>query len=288
MAVDLVSDEHSLSNPQSPQAQEEIQCHRRTRSLPPRLMLELRRPSQVWISVYFDNCITRTYRFHSGLGGDIVVHESMLETRLNSWIPCQLLRLWINEEKDLVRELVALGDMVPSPWQQRLLQLLERHFRRIGDYTQALESVESSTTLFRASNQKDKSTLQYCPVNLHVQRFWAQNASLRKEATWDCLTVGAFTAIPHGFKGGGLLKLLKNFNNTASDTVDQVRVAREAVQAASKTVQHMQGAVKLMLALSENDSATALKIVESLIKKARSLTAVLDPALVGNAFAGLH
>lgn len=61
----------------------------------------------------------------------------MMESRLNYFIPAQLLRLWISQEKDLVRELVALGEMVPNcPWQQRLLQLLERHFRRIGDYTQ--------------------------------------------------------------------------------------------------------------------------------------------------------
>lgn len=60
----------------------------------------------------------------------------MLESRLNNFIPAQLLKLWINQEKDLVRELVALGEMVSSPWQQRLLQLFERHFRRIGDYTQ--------------------------------------------------------------------------------------------------------------------------------------------------------
>ena len=41
--------------------------------------------------------------------------------------------------QDLVRQLVALGGLTAksgSPWQQRLLQLLERHFRRIGDYTQ--------------------------------------------------------------------------------------------------------------------------------------------------------
>ena len=284
-ATDLVNDVRGSSNPQSPTSQEDIMvmCHRRTQSLPPRLMMELRRPPQGWISVFFTNAVFRTYRFHSGLGGDIVVHESMLESRLNNLIPSQLLRMWINEEKDLVRELVALGDMVPSPWQQRLLQLLERHFRRIGDYTQALESVESSSTLFRPSPQKDKSTLQYCPVNLHLQRFWAQNSSLRKEGTFDCCTVGAFTAIPHGFKGGGLLKLLKNFNNSALEMVDNVRVAREAVQTTAKTVQHIQGLVKLLLALSPvpNHTPTVLKVVESLIKKTRSLMTILDPIIIG-------
>jgi len=63
----------------------------------------------------------------------------MLESRLNHIVPMQLLKLWISHEKDLVRELVALGDLAPSsPFQQRLLQLLERHFRRIGDYTQVI------------------------------------------------------------------------------------------------------------------------------------------------------
>lgn len=64
------------------------------------------------------------------------MHECMMESRLNNLIPALLLKSWISQEKDLVRELVALGEMIPSSWQQRLLQLLERHFRRIGDYTQ--------------------------------------------------------------------------------------------------------------------------------------------------------
>ena len=130
----------SNSNPQSPTVEEDNQvlCHRRTQSLPPRLLMELGRPPQGWIPIYFSNAITRTYRFHTGLGGDIVVHETMLETPLNNIVPSQLLQLWIAQEKDLVRELVALGEMVPSPWQQRMLQLLERHFRRIGDYTQVI------------------------------------------------------------------------------------------------------------------------------------------------------
>lgn len=62
------------SNPQSPTAQEEnvvFHQHRRTVSLPPRLLMELRRPSQCWIATYFTRPVTKTYRFHSGLGGDI-------------------------------------------------------------------------------------------------------------------------------------------------------------------------------------------------------------------------
>ena len=149
------------SNPHSPTAtgheesQQQQYGHRRTQLLPCRLMLEVRRPSQGWVDTYFANAVDRTYRFHSGLDGDIVVHETMLECRLNTGVPSQLLRLWIDEEKDLVRELVALGD-----------------------YTQAQKSVDAAPQLYRPSRDKGTSTLQYCPVNLHLQRLWVQNESL--------------------------------------------------------------------------------------------------------------
>ncbi len=112
--------------------------------------------------------------------------------------------------------------------------------------------------------------------------FWTQNNSLRKDGTFDCLTVGAFTAIPHGFKGGGLLKLLKNFHASAMQ-VDNVRPAREAVQTASQIFRHIQGAVKLLLTAGaiQRDFSTVLKIVESLIKRARALISLLDSAFIG-------
>lgn len=71
--VDLSEGIRISSNPQSPSDPEEnlVIHHRRTQSLPPKLLTDLRRPSQGWISIYFVRPITRTYRFHSGLGGDI-------------------------------------------------------------------------------------------------------------------------------------------------------------------------------------------------------------------------
>lgn len=71
----------------------------------------------------------------------------MVESKLNNIIPAQLLKLWINQEKDLIRELVALSQIIKSPWQQRLLQLLERHFRRIGDYSQVKGTLISDLSL---------------------------------------------------------------------------------------------------------------------------------------------
>lgn len=109
-----------------------------------------------------------------------------------------------------------------------------------------------------------------------------QNSSLRKEGTYDWVTVGAFTAIPHGFKGGGLLKLLRNFNASGSD-IDQVVPAREAVQMSCQTLRHIQGATKLLLGAGglRHDFKAIFKIVEALIKRVRSMMLSLDLPLVG-------
>ena len=114
-----------------------------------------------------------------------------------------------------------------------------------------------------------------------LYRMWAQNNSLRKEGTFDCVTVGAFTAISHGFKGGGLLKLIRNFHTSALH-VDYVLPAREAVQTACQTLRHIQGAIKLLLGAGgiQRDFTAVFKIVESLIKRARALKALLDSDFV--------
>jgi hypothetical protein len=81
--IDLGDALRNSSNPQSPQEENLVlHQHRRTQSLPPKLLTELRRPSQGWISVYFTQSISRSYRFHSGLGGDIGV----LQQRTFIWV----------------------------------------------------------------------------------------------------------------------------------------------------------------------------------------------------------
>lgn len=65
--------------------------------------------------------------------------------------------------------------------------------------------------------------------------------------------------------------------------VDYVFPAREAVQTACQTLRHIQGAVKLLLGAGniQHDFSAVLKIVESLIKRVRSLTMLLDSSFVG-------
>lgn len=65
--------------------------------------------------------------------------------------------------------------------------------------------------------------------------------------------------------------------------IDYVSPVREAVQTACQTLRHIQGAVKLLLGAGgiQNDFSAVLKIVESLIKRVRSLTSLLDTPFVG-------
>ena len=48
-------------------------------------------PSPQSLTAVFTNCVLRTFRFHSGLGGDIAVQELMAESRLTFALPQQLL-----------------------------------------------------------------------------------------------------------------------------------------------------------------------------------------------------
>lgn len=65
--------------------------HRRSQSLPPKLGVKLFVPAQYQLSLLFANPSIYTYRFQSGLGGDISVHELMLESQLCFLVPQQLL-----------------------------------------------------------------------------------------------------------------------------------------------------------------------------------------------------
>lgn len=67
-------------------------CHKRSHSLPPRLGVKLKLPVHgTIIKCNFANIWQESYRFHSGLGGDIAVHEIMAESKLCFSLPIQLL-----------------------------------------------------------------------------------------------------------------------------------------------------------------------------------------------------
>jgi len=59
---------------------------------------------------------------------------------------------------------------------------------------------------FKPSSRKNDRSLEFAPTNLHLQRIWVQNDTLKKSGFYDTITVGAFTAHSHKSKTGGLIK----------------------------------------------------------------------------------
>ena len=57
---------------------------------------------------------------------------------------------------------------------------------------------------FRLSTQKGEKKYEFVPTNLHLQRLWVVNDSLRKSGFYDTFTHGAFTSFGH--KSPGLIK----------------------------------------------------------------------------------
>lgn len=269
-----------------------IYCHRRSQSLPPRLGTKLKLPHQGQLSMLFANAAVQTYRFHSGLGGDISVHEVMAESRLCFLFPQQLLSVWIQEEKELLQEVAGMGELI-EPWHSRQVQLLDRHLHLLHLYSQAKENLDAHKgSMFKPSSRKNDRTLEFAPVNLHLQRMWVQNDTLKKCDFYDVITVGAFTAHSHKSKNGGLIKLLQQLKespskvNNGTPGVNKIMMASDVIQAIKQLRREVVDAMRALMKLAkEKQTDGMLPICEDMIAKTRILLSLWDPGLVEEALA---
>ncbi|XP_046680485.1 type II inositol 3,4-bisphosphate 4-phosphatase isoform X2 [Homalodisca vitripennis] len=268
-----------------------IHCHRRSQSLPPRLNSKLKLPHQGQLRLLFANPTVQTYRFHSGLGGDISVHEVMAESRLCFTFPQQLLGVWIQEEKELLQEVAGMGELV-EPWHSKQVQLLDRHLHLLHLYSQASENLAAHKGgFFKPSSRKNDRSLEFAPVNLHLQRMWVQNDTLKKCDFYDVVTVGAFTAHSHKNKNGGLIKLLQQLkespikaNNNSTPGLDKITMAFDAIQAIKQLRREVVEAMRSLMRLAkEKQTLGMLPICEDMISKTRILLTLWDPGLVEEA-----
>uniref|UniRef100_A0A1B6ECE3 phosphatidylinositol-3,4-bisphosphate 4-phosphatase n=1 Tax=Clastoptera arizonana TaxID=38151 RepID=A0A1B6ECE3_9HEMI len=267
-----------------------VHCHRRTKSLPPRLGTKLKIPHQGQLRSLFANADIHTYRFHSGLGGDISVHEVMTESKLCFSFPQQLLSMWIQEEKELLQEVAGMGELV-EPWHSKQVQLLDRHLQLLHLYSQAKENLSMHKgNFFKPSSRKNDRTLEFVPINLHLQRMWVQNDTLKKCDFYDVITVGSFTAHSHKSKNGGLIKLLQQIKespikaNNSSPDVDKITLAYEAIQAIKQLRQDVVDGMRTLMRLAkEKQTVGMIPICEDMISKTRTLLSLWDPGLVEEA-----
>lgn len=266
----------------------------RSYSLPTSLSSRANSPLYAYLRILYHNLSSQTYRFHTGLGAEVRVHEIMAEPRLAFLIPQFLLNLWIKEEQKLVDVLLNLGQLRPE-WHDNHATAVDRHLQLINRYRESLEAIlKKKNCYLKKSSQKADILLDFVPVNLHLQRLWAQNVTTRKTGVHDMITVGAFTAYAHDYKHGGLLRLLSQLkttfpicNNGLPTGVlgpDPLSRAVEAIIRVEQLQSDMEVDLQQMLHFCSQRSASDMQtVVNSLSSKAKQLTLVCSAGLVEEA-----
>ncbi|XP_066249829.1 inositol polyphosphate-4-phosphatase type I A isoform X1 [Euwallacea similis] len=293
----LEAEDKSTSNEHTPArlpgvnpTRHQIWCHRRSQSLPPRLGVKMRLPSQADLKLLFSSPHLQTYRFHSGLGGDISMHEYMAESKLCFSFPYQMLDVWIHQEKELLQEVAGMGEL-HEPWHSRQVELLDRHLHLLRLYSQARENLMAHKgPYFKKSSRKTDRSLEFVPINLHLQRMWVHNDTLNKSGVYDLTTVGAFTAHSHRSKNGGLIRLVQQLKespikaNSNYQIATKISMANDAIQAIKQLRKEVVEAMKTLMRLAKDKQTEGmLPICEDMINKTRILLSLWDPGLVEEA-----
>lgn len=213
----------------------------------------------------------------------------MMESRLCFIIPQQLLSIWIMREKELLQEISGMGEL-GGEWRNVQMDLLDKHLKLLKEYSQAKQNLQhcSTTKMFKQSSCKNDESLEFAPVNLHIQRMWAYNDTLKRDGFLDIMTVGAFTRHSGKAKTGGLIKLLQLMRDSPSK-FDQnsvkVRTANDAVQSIKQLRREIVEIMSQLLCLAKSKNPKGmLPLCNEMITKTKSLLNIWEPSLVEEAF----
>ncbi|XP_017853022.1 inositol polyphosphate-4-phosphatase type I A isoform X1 [Drosophila busckii] len=263
--------------------------HRRSQSLPLQLGVRLFVPQQCGLERVCANPCLHSYRLHSTMGADISVLETMLESRVCCAVPQQLLSIWIQREKELLQEISGMGEL-SGEWRWRQMNLLEEHLRLLKDYSQAKQNIQQlmrDGAYYKRSAIKNDESLEFLPVNLHVQRMWAQNDTLQRRGMLDIITVGAFTRHDaKGRKSGGLIKLLQESKSWKLEQSNacKVQAANDAVQATKQLRKEIVELMSQLLQLASRRSARdMMPLCSAMVGKTRTLLNIWEPSIVEEA-----
>uniref|UniRef100_A0A2K6F2T4 Inositol polyphosphate-4-phosphatase type II B n=1 Tax=Propithecus coquereli TaxID=379532 RepID=A0A2K6F2T4_PROCO len=115
------------------------------------------------------------------------------------------------------QELKELGELSPH-WDNLRKNVLSHCDQMVNMYQDILTELSKETgSSFKSSSSKGEKTLEFVPINLHLQRMHVHSPHL-KDALYDVITVGAPAAHFQGFKNGGLRKLLHRFETERRNT----------------------------------------------------------------------
>uniref|UniRef100_A0A803XYK8 phosphatidylinositol-3,4-bisphosphate 4-phosphatase n=1 Tax=Meleagris gallopavo TaxID=9103 RepID=A0A803XYK8_MELGA len=163
------------------------------------------------------NPICKLYRFPTSDNKWMRIREQMAETILSFHVPKELINLHIKEDMRRNQELKDLGELAPH-WDNMRKSVIAHCDQMLSVYQDTLAELGKHTgSSFKSSCSKGEKTLEFIPINLHLQRMHVHSPRL-KDALYDVITVGAPAAHFQGFKNGGLRKLLSKFEAERRNT----------------------------------------------------------------------
>ncbi|NXC83500.1 INP4B phosphatase, partial [Cercotrichas coryphoeus] len=163
------------------------------------------------------NPVCKLYRFPTSDNKWMRIREQMAETTLSFHVPKELINLHIKEDMRRNQELKDLGELAPH-WDNMRKSVIAHCDQMLSMYQDTLAELGKHTgSSFKSSCSKGEKTLEFIPINLHLQRMHVHSPRL-KDALYDVITVGAPAAHFQGFKNGGLRKLLSKFETERRNT----------------------------------------------------------------------
>ncbi|XP_036619180.1 inositol polyphosphate 4-phosphatase type II isoform X2 [Trichosurus vulpecula] len=170
-----------------------------------------------FLNAVLKNPVYKLYRFPTSDNKWMRIREQMYETTLSFHIPKELISLHIKEDLRRNQELKDLGELAPH-WDNLRKNVLAHCEQMVNTYQDILTELGKQTgSSFRSSCSKGEKTLEFIPLNLHLQRMQVHSPEL-KDTLYDVITVGAPAAHFQGFKNGGLRKLLSRFEMERRNT----------------------------------------------------------------------
>ncbi|XP_054248398.1 inositol polyphosphate 4-phosphatase type II isoform X3 [Indicator indicator] len=169
------------------------------------------------LNAVLKNPICKLYRFPTSDNKWMRIREQMAETTLSFHVPKELINLHIKEDMRRNQELKDLGELAPH-WDNMRKSVIAHCDQMLSLYQDTLAELGKHTgSSFKSSCSKGEKTLEFIPINLHLQRMHVHSPRL-KDALYDVITVGAPAAHFQGFKNGGLRKLLSKFEAERRNT----------------------------------------------------------------------
>ncbi|XP_019863241.1 PREDICTED: type I inositol 3,4-bisphosphate 4-phosphatase-like [Amphimedon queenslandica] len=170
-----------------------------------------------------DNMVVRSFKFPklNDVSTGINVTESMGESLFTFTLPMQIIEMCLAEENVTIGQfgsLVGLSEHWEIIRQEVCLELrnLIEHY---SSSREAMQVEAELGRLFKKSVIKDKNTLEFVPVNLHVQEMKVSVGKEEKDRTvYTCVTVGCPTAYSLKYRQGGLARMQSSVPLLASST----------------------------------------------------------------------